>query len=334
VDASRTDSIAVKYDPMGNRVYKSSTVDGVETACKYVVDISGKLPTILCIADAGDPNLLISSYTYAGAQVLSQRQYPVLTDPNIYDEQFYVHDRLGSVRLVVDYNDVDEYVSVANSYTYTPFGSHYDGEGPAETLDNPFKFTGQWHDSEINQYYLRARMYDPTMMRFTGRDPVRGEYFEPLTLHKYLYCSNDSLNKTDCNGKSALQIANGLRAASLVYAAGLGIAAYGADTGNLDLISLGGFVMEMSPVAFALGFSATPSVVQVTRWGGDFRPGSYGIQGGSNLFNYMKTMKWLPNQFAPIGSASTAYYLADSLYMPTGALSYIDILFGFVKVPF
>ena len=147
---------------------------------------------------------MISSYTYAGAQVLSQRHYPVLTDPNIYDEQFYVHDRLGSVRLVVDYNDIDEYVSVANSYTYTPFGSHYDGEDPAETMDNPFKFTGQWLDAEINQYYLRARMYDPTMMRFTSRDPVDGKFGEPLTLHKYLYCRNDGVNLVDPSGRISM----------------------------------------------------------------------------------------------------------------------------------
>ncbi len=130
--------------------------------------------------------------------MLSQRRYPVPTDPNFYDEQFYVHDRLGSVRLVVDYNDIDEYICVANSYTYTPFGQFYGT--PDETVDNPFKFTGQWHDAEINQYYLRTRMYDPTMMRFTSRDPVIGKYQEPLSLHKYLYCANEPVNRFDLNG--------------------------------------------------------------------------------------------------------------------------------------
>ena len=131
--------------------------------------------------------------------MLSQRHYPVLTDPNIYDEQFYVHDRLGSVRLVVDYNDIDEYVSVANSYTYTPFGQFYGT--PDETVDNPFKFTGQWYDAEIAQYYLRARQYDPTMMRFTSRDPIFGKKQEPLTLHKYLYCLNNPIDRIDPSGK-------------------------------------------------------------------------------------------------------------------------------------
>ncbi len=197
----RRDSIHVKYDPMGNRVWKSATVDGVTTTHKFIVDMNSDLPTIVCITDASDPNLLISSYTYAGAQVLAQRRYP---DPNVissYDQQFYVHDRLGSVRLVVDTNDIDACIAVANSYTYTPFGSHYDGEAPAETVENPFKFTGQWHDAEINQYYLRARQYDPAMMRFTSRDPVRGKFTEPPSLHRYLYCHNNSVNYIDPSGK-------------------------------------------------------------------------------------------------------------------------------------
>ena len=57
VDASRTDSIAVKYDPMGNRVWKSSTVDGETTSRKFIVDISGGLPTLLCEIDTSDGSL-------------------------------------------------------------------------------------------------------------------------------------------------------------------------------------------------------------------------------------------------------------------------------------
>lgn len=34
-------------------------------------------------------------------------------------------------------------------------------------------------------------------MRFTGRDPINGNNQEPLTLHKYLYCLNDPINRID-----------------------------------------------------------------------------------------------------------------------------------------
>lgn len=56
-DVSADLQIALKYDPMGNRVYKSSTVDGTTTNRKYIVDISGNLPTLLCEIDTSDGSL-------------------------------------------------------------------------------------------------------------------------------------------------------------------------------------------------------------------------------------------------------------------------------------
>ena len=163
---------------------------------KFIVDIAGKLPTI--IAEYTDPNSFTNSYIYADAQILVQ--YAHSGDPNAADDKYYyVHDRLGSVRMVVDCNTVAETVTARNTYTYSPFGKPYTGE-LSETVYNPFQFTGQWLDVEIDQYYLRARMYDPTMMRFTTRDPVDGKMEEPLTLHKYLYCGNDPMNRVDLNG--------------------------------------------------------------------------------------------------------------------------------------
>ena len=47
-------------------------------------------------------------------------------------------------------------------------------------------------------------MYDPNMMRFTARDPIRGKYNNPMTFHVYLYCQNDPMNYTDISGESML----------------------------------------------------------------------------------------------------------------------------------
>jgi RHS repeat-associated protein len=109
------------------------------------------------------------------------------------DKYFYLHDRLGSVREVIDANG-----TVKNHYTYKPFGELLDS---SETVSNPFLFTGQWFDPETGQYYLRARQYDPQLMRFTSRDPIRGQFTEPMTLHVYLYCLNDPLNHKDPSGR-------------------------------------------------------------------------------------------------------------------------------------
>jgi hypothetical protein len=47
------------------------------------------------------PGSLKKSYYYADGQILSQRVHDP-NDPNSYTPYFYVHDRLGSVRMVVD----------------------------------------------------------------------------------------------------------------------------------------------------------------------------------------------------------------------------------------
>jgi hypothetical protein len=65
--AETTTLLSVKYDPMGNRVYR----DGTNTR-KYIVDIASKLPIILCEFDVTDPNSSLKSYIYAGAQILAQ----------------------------------------------------------------------------------------------------------------------------------------------------------------------------------------------------------------------------------------------------------------------
>jgi len=142
-----------------------------------------------------------------------------------HDRHFYVHDRLGSVRQVI------RGWCLTNSYTYGPF-SEMIAADCNEDIENPFKFTGQFYDSEIGQYYLRARQYDPQLMRFSGRDPIDGSYEEPMTLHKYMYCLNDPIDYVDPTGESldtitsvsigaemyAQDLAVGGLAAALVYA--------------------------------------------------------------------------------------------------------------------
>jgi len=164
---------------------------------KFIVDIAGKLPTI--IAEYSDPNSFTNSYIYADGQILAR--YTHNADETVDENFYYVHDRLGSVRMVVGYDGADAYVE--NHYTYAPFGQTLQS---SENTYNPFQFTGQWCDQETSEYYLRARQYDPTMMRFTTRDPVKGKMEEPLTLHKYLYCGNDGINRVDLDGRWAIVI--------------------------------------------------------------------------------------------------------------------------------
>jgi len=210
---------------------------------------------------------------------------------------------------------------VVKYYTYEPFGEVLEEDG---TLSNNMMFTGQHFDTEIDQYYLRARQYDPHISRFTARDPIRGKFEEPMTLHVYLYCINDPINKIDPSGETYVNIANGLQAAVSVYSAGLLIMCYGAETENLFLVETGGFITELAPLAYALGLGFGDKMVTVTRWGDPGKGPGWVMGGKKNYLNYLLSGKWQPNwfpggnQFEPYRSGHSWKVMASELGFPKG----------------
>ena len=193
-----SDTVKLKYDPSGNRIYKD--IGNGTTTRKYIVDPVGRLSQILLEIDPKGPgavdDVIEKTHMYANDQIVAQ--YDGTSFDPAANKYYYLHDRLGSVRLILD-----ETGDVVNRYTYQPFGELFAAE-TTETVNNPFKYTGQYHDAEIAQYYLRTRQYDPYLNRFTSRDPVRGKFQEPLTLHRYLYAANNPINRIDPSGKTPL----------------------------------------------------------------------------------------------------------------------------------
>lgn len=187
-----TKSISLRYDPGGNRIWKESTDGAAETTHKYIVDIVGGLPTTLMEITDSDGTIL-KTYVYASGQVLCQHD-----GDHSAPRYFYIHDRLGSIRQIIDTS-----ANVVKYYTYESFGEVLEEDG---ALSNNMIFTGQYFDAEIDQYYLRARQYDPHIGRFTARDPIDGQFKQPLTLHKYLYCINDPINGIDPKGRKTWHI--------------------------------------------------------------------------------------------------------------------------------
>jgi RHS repeat-associated protein len=184
--------VYLTYDPAGNRIQKVSSTNGGR---KYIVDVVGDLPVILMEIDPADMSIK-KCYIYANAEILSEHDGGAVAS-----QYYYLHDRLGSVRQVI--TSVNSVVSVAKTLTYSPFGETIDSYGDFYT---PWQFTGQYCDSETGQYYLRARQYSPYLSRFTGRDLLMGDVNEPLTLHRYLYCQNNSINAIDPWGLDAYLI--------------------------------------------------------------------------------------------------------------------------------
>ena len=72
------------------------------------------------------------------------------------------------------------------------------------TSENRYLYTGEQFDASLDQYYLRARYYNPANGRFTQMDTYQGRMQEPVTLHKYLYVNGDPINVIDPSGKVGL----------------------------------------------------------------------------------------------------------------------------------
>ncbi|MCH5345426.1 MAG: ParB N-terminal domain-containing protein, partial [Acetatifactor sp.] len=64
-----------------------------------------------------------------------------------------------------------------------------------ERVPNRFLFTGQQYDPVTQQYYLRARFYNPVIARFTQEDTYRGD-----GLNLYAYCRNNPVCYVDPSG--------------------------------------------------------------------------------------------------------------------------------------
>ena len=87
---------------------------------------------------------------------------------------------------------VDEAGKVQNCYEYDAWGNLTLCE---EKISNRFKFTGQQLDPITQQYYLRARFYNPVIVRFTQEDTYRGD-----GINLYAYCANNPIFYTDPSG--------------------------------------------------------------------------------------------------------------------------------------
>jgi RHS repeat-associated protein len=186
---SASQYIATVSTPDGIRVAKTRSVGSGDYQHKYIVDISGKLPKIILMLDASTENVVKSS-VHANNQVIAQHDGG--SSASLY---FYTHDRLGSARQLFDPADL----SIENNYTFDAWGLPIAGE-TSENIFNPYGFAGYLWDSEISLYHCNARMYDPVLGRFTSRDLVTGTFHEPMSLHKYLYCQNDPINRIDPMG--------------------------------------------------------------------------------------------------------------------------------------
>jgi RHS repeat-associated protein len=176
---SVTDGSTTIYQYDANGVRVSSKTNGVET--RYLVDSNRPHASVVLEYNAsGTP---ITEYTY-GLNLIEQERGGV--------KSFYHADGLGSTRFLTD-----SLGTVTDAYVYDAYGNTLSSSG---TTTNNYLYTGEQFDRNLGEYYLRARYYNPSEGRFTGRDPFDGMLEEPLSLNKYAYVHGNPINNTDPTG--------------------------------------------------------------------------------------------------------------------------------------
>ncbi len=108
---------------------------------------------------------------------------------------YYLYNGHGDVVQLTQTNG-----TITKNYDYDAFGIEKDID---QNDTNPFRYCGEYYDTETGTIYLRARYYDPSVGRFITEDSYLGKMEDPLSLNLYTYCYNNPLLYKDPSGHVA-----------------------------------------------------------------------------------------------------------------------------------
>ena len=191
------DVIKNKYDPLGFRYQKEVNGD----TNRYIFD---------------DWNVIVETNKEGEIKSREVRGYELLKKETDNKYYYYHQNEHGDVTHLTNIDG-----EIENSYSYDVFGSIREEK---EAVSNYFKYSGEQYEKEIEQYYLRARFYNPVVGRFTQEDVYREDglnlyvyvvnnpllWVDPSGLAKCLYPENE-------NDSNVKQIMDGLKNAEVEY---------------------------------------------------------------------------------------------------------------------
>lgn len=127
----------------------------------------------------------------------------------VYSYRFFVPDHQGNIRVVAD--SVGTALQVNH---YDPYGNDLGIVSSAVSQSSPlvtgteasqYKYSGNEWDDRMDMYDFSARMYKPSIHRFTAMDPYCEKYY---SISPYAYCAGNPVNLVDPQGDT-LKVAAG-----------------------------------------------------------------------------------------------------------------------------
>ena len=181
--------------------------DGLRTSRDFNGDITRYVYDRGNIVLETDGDYRITATNVRDSRQLNYRE----TGESTYFYQFNGH---GDVTKLLDLSG-----STIKDYSYDPYGNESFSLTPSfggnisttlwqaeeSTIDNPFRYCGEYLDLSSGFYYLRARDYDPATQRFLTEDSYSGQTSEPLSLNLYSYCQGNPIRYIDPSGYMQIQ---------------------------------------------------------------------------------------------------------------------------------
>jgi RHS repeat-associated protein len=202
------------YDADGMRTGR--TVGGVTTT--FLLDKARPAAPCGCAGDAQPPLAQVVvetrgahtiTYTYGHALIAQ-------TQPG-FGTSFYLADGQRSHRQLTNAAG-----AVTDTYSFDAFGVLLVGSG---STPNAYLYAGEQLDPNLGFYYLRARYYQQTTGRLVSTDPELGNFFDPMSLHRYLYAHANPVDNRDPSGRSDFNLMTVMAVQILAKSAGVGFIA-------------------------------------------------------------------------------------------------------------
>ncbi len=168
---------------------------GYGTTTNFLID-SHNLTGYAQVVDELQGNTVNTVYSY-GTNRISEDLY----NGTSWNLSYYGYDGQGSVRYMTNSSG-----TITNTYDYDAFGTLINQTHVGTATPSEFLYDGEQGDSNTNFYNLRARWMNPGIGRFQTMDMEEGDQENPLTPHKYIFCSNNPVDEIDPSGNEDLEI--------------------------------------------------------------------------------------------------------------------------------
>ena len=189
------------YDPNGNQISSMTVTTGTEEDAGVGIEPAGGNTNSINEYDSWNQltktmqNGKTASYTYNGDGLRMSKTVDGTTTRHIWDGTNIAGDvtngtvtkyirgiqlissKTGSNESFYTYNAHGDVVQLTNGSGDITKQYSYDAFGVEQNKDvndtNPFRYCGEYFDSETESVYLRARYYSPVSGRFITEDPVK-----------------------------------------------------------------------------------------------------------------------------------------------------------------